>query len=210
MAQAKEGPVNEEARMASIPIASKNKDKDAMIKGAPATAKNAKHTDGEEAPAPKKSRRKLFIILTATLVLLLLGGGGAAWFLSAPVPEAKSGQKAKAKEPEKAKEKKASQFMSLEGFTLNLLPETGDHYLQITIVLEVTDEKTIEAIKAQMPVIRSKLLLLLTAKLPSQLNTMKGKETLAAEILAETNKQVSLKPPEQAIVQVHFNSFIIQ
>jgi len=208
MALAKEGPVNEAARMASIPIAPRGKDE--MTKGAQTTGKKTKSSDEEEAPPVKTNRRKLITIVTATLVLLLLGGGGAAWFLSAPVPEAKSGQKAKAKEPEKAKEKKASQFMSLEGFTLNLLPETGDHYLQITIVLEVTDEKTVEAIKAQMPVIRSKLLLLLSSKLPSQINTMKGKETLAAEILAETNKQVSLKPPEQAIVQVHFNSFIIQ
>jgi flagellar FliL protein len=178
--------------------------------GAPAAGKEAKRLAGEEAPPPKKNRRKLIIAASAILVLLLLGGGGAAWFLSTSAPQGKPGQKTKAKEAEKAKEVKPPQFMSLEGFTINLRSEEGEHYLQINIVLEVSDEKAMDAIKAQMPVIRSTLLLLLSSKLPSQINTTQGKETLAAEILAETTKQTRFASPEQTINRVLFNAFIIQ
>jgi flagellar FliL protein len=175
----------------------------------------------EALPQPKSSRGKLILIVTA-LLLLLGAGGGAAWYLmddpdeasGAPGPKGKaapkSASKAASKDKEPEKSHKPSVFMNLEPFTVNLQSETGDRFLQTVIVFELTDDKVAEAIKLQLPVIRSRLLLLLSAKSPVELHTPQGKEKLADEIVAEASKHFSSKPPEQALLRVHFNSFVIQ
>ena len=177
----------------------------------------------EELPPPKASRRKLALIAAAALLLTGAIGGGA-WYLvksaidgdasetptmEAKVP-AKVPAKVKAKVKEKEKDRKPSVFMNLETFTVNLQTDAGDRFLQTTIVFEVTDEDTVEAIKAQMPVIRSKVLLLLSSKNPAELNVPGGKEELAREIADEARKHFTSKPPEQALLNVHVSSFVIQ
>ena len=169
----------------------------------------------EESPQPKSSRRKL-ILVAAALLLLLGASGGVAWYLMEDSNEAPEVQGSKGKAAPKAREKgpeksrKPSVFLNLETFTVNLQSETGERFLQTTIVFELTDDKTADAIKAQMPIIRSRLLLLFSSKTPGELSTPQGKENLAEEIIAEARKHFSSKPPEQALLQVHFNSFVIQ
>ena len=175
----------------------------------------------EESPPSKLSRLKL--ILIATMVLLLLGaGGGVTWYLlsdpEAPEEEAAVAKSSEAKPAAKDMEKKAdkvqarkpSTFLNLETLTVNLQSDAGDRILQTTIVLELSDEKSLEAIKTQMPVIRSRLLLLLSSKNAAELNTPRGKEKLAAEIMDETRRHFAPISPEQGLLDVHFNSFVIQ
>lgn len=171
-------------------------------------------TEAAEAPpVPKAGRRKL-ILIAAAVVILLGAVAGAAWQFAqsdepaVPVAKGKAAAKGKDKEPEK--EKKPSVFMSLDTFTVNLQEENGEHYLQTSVVFEVADDKTADLIKAQMPVIRSKMLLLLSSKRPSEIKTLDGKEKLASEIATEARKHAKLKSPELALTNVHFNAFVIQ
>ena len=175
-------------------------------------------SDAAEAPpAPKAGRRKL-ILIAAAVVILLGAAAGAAWFFAQsdeaepPVAKGKAAAKAKdkAKDKEPEKEKKPSVFMSMDTFTVNLQEENGEHYLQTSVVFEVSDDKTADLIKTQMPVIRSKMLLLLSSKRPSEIKTLEGKEKLASEIAAEARKHAKLKSPELALTNVHFNAFVIQ
>ena len=167
----------------------------------------------EAPPAPKAGRRKL-ILIAAAVVILLGAAAGAAWFFAQsdePAPPAAKGKSAaKGKDKEVEKEKKPSVFMSMDTFTVNLQEENGGHYLQTSIVFEVADEKTADLIKTQMPVIRSKMLLLLSSKRPSDIKSHEGKEKLASEIADEARKHARLKSPELALTNVHFNSFVIQ
>ncbi len=164
-------------------------------------------------PVPRTGRRKLVIIATA-VAILLAAIAGAAWRFAqsgeAEPPVAKGKSAAKGKEKDVEKEKKHSVFMSLETFTVNLQEENGEHYLQTSIVLEVADEKTADLIKAQMPVIRSKMLLLLSSKRPSEIKSPEGKEKLAADIVNEARKYLNVKSPELALINVLFNAFVIQ
>ncbi len=168
----------------------------------------------EAPPVPKAGRRKL-ILIAAAVVILLGAAAGAAWQFAqsdateAPVAKGKSAAKGKDKEAEK--ERKPSVFMTLDSFTVNLQQEEGgEHYLQTSVVFEVADDKTADLIKAQMPVIRSKMLLLLSSKRPSEIKTPEGKERLASEIADEARKHAKLKSPELALANVHFNAFVIQ
>lgn len=176
------------------------------------------------APAPK-SKKGLIIVVA----LLMLGIGiGAGWFFSrGNAPAGEHGAAAEVKKPETAQEPK---FIMLgENFTVNLQREEGDQYLQAGITLKIMQPELEEQIKKTMPEIRSKLLFLLSSKLPSELQTAEGKRKLVAEIIAEVDGVLGIAPEaappagEQGasapvpatpkttgVVDVLFTSFIIQ
>ena len=187
-------------------------------KAAEAQAHQAPASD--ERPVRAAGGRGKLIIIAVSALLLLVAAGGAGWYFTrsddedVAVVKGKKGKDKDGKEIKDAKEssgpRKPSEFMNLDTFIVNLQDEAGTHYLQTAIVFEVADEKAVSAIKAEMPVIRSKILLLLSAKLPSELKTPEGKQKLADEIAAEARKYVNVKSPEDALMQVHFGSFVIQ
>lgn len=151
----------------------------------------------ETAPA-KKSKKKLIVIL-GVLVILLGGGGAAAWYFT------QGSDSPKEKEVEPAK---APIFMPLETFTVNL--QDGEQYLQTDITLQVKDPAQIDAIKLQMPRVRSRLLVLLSSKHADELVTSADKEKLAQEIKAQINQPFDANGTPQQVEDVLFTSFVIQ
>lgn len=147
-------------------------------------------------PAKGKSKK---LILIAAIVLLAAGGGGAGWYFT---------QKPKAEEAAEAPVKKAPPvFVNLETFTVNLADH--DRFLQVGIIYEVAGNEIAEAMKTQMPVIRSRILLLLSSKTVEALSSVDGKQKLAEELLTEARAPLAPKGDE-AIGQVHFSAFVIQ
>jgi flagellar FliL protein len=142
----------------------------------------------EEAPAaalPEKCDRRHRLLLVGI-------AGGAGWFFSkGSAPAAGHEEAAKADQPVHE-----AKFVALgENFTVNLQREEGDQYLQAGITLKILQPELEEKIKAQMPEIRSKLLFLLSAKKPSELQTVEGKRKLIAEIIAEVDGLLGLGAP---------------
>lgn len=178
----------------------------------------------EGAEAPKKSK-KMLIIIVAVVLLLVIGGGAAAFLLmkggnhdeeEEDVEETKPVKKA-----EKKKEKPSTPpvFVNLDPFTVNLVPETGDQYLQVALSLEMEDATAQADLALQMPKIRNNVFLLLSSKKASDLQPKEGKEKLASEIADEINKVVNppvknkkgeMVAPDGPVVSVLFTSFIIQ
>lgn len=152
-------------------------------------------------PAPTgKKKSKRMIVIAAVALLALGGGGGGAWYYFG------SGTHADAKPAEK----KPPVFLSLEPFTVNLLPEEGDRYLQTGIVFQVADEKAIEAMKTYMPIIRNRILLLLSGKRPSDLTAPDGKQKLVAELILAARESVPGGRPDRGIDSAYLASFVIQ
>jgi flagellar FliL protein len=165
-----------------------------------ATAAKAEDLPAGGEAAPKKKKKGLIIIIAA--VLLLAVGGGAAWFFLKPKPQEEAAPKKVVKKPE---------FMSIEPwFTVNLTSGGDDRYLQAGLVLEITDPKAQEAIKAKMPLLRSGILLLLSGKSAKELLTAEGKEKLASEVLELIRGKLDVAPPENGVEAVHFSVFVIQ
>jgi flagellar FliL protein len=156
----------------------------------------------ESTPGPaKKSRKLLWIIL---VVLLLAGAGGGAWyyFHSHSAPDAKH---------EAAAEKKPTPtFVTLEPFTVNLLEEGGDHYLQVGIVFQVSDGKVVDTIKTYMPILRNRILLSLSSKHPSEIATLEGKQKLVAELVSAARESIPGEAPERGIDSAFLSAFVIQ
>lgn len=186
-------------------------------------AKDAKPAE-EGVEAPKKSK-KLLIIIVAAVFLLVLVGGGAFMMLSKGAPadedEEATEETAKPKKKDKKKDAKAALpvFVNLDTFTVNLIPEVGDQYLQVVLSLELEDVAAEADLKAQMPKIRNNIMLLLSSKKPSELLPKEGKEQLAEALKDEINtvihppaknKKGELVAPDGPVMSVLFTSFIIQ
>jgi len=158
--------------------------------------------EGDGAP-PKKSRKKLFVIILAVLILLGAGGGAALYFLSgAPAPAAAQKQPAAPTKP--------PTYINLEQFTVNLQSEGIEQFLQIAITIEVTDEEAVEVFKSYAPLVRSRLLLLLSSRKGSEISSEEGKRKLSNDILAEVKKPFAAGLPPQKVTGIHFTSFVIQ
>ena len=167
-----------------------------------AVPKTASKTDeaAESVIAPKKSKLKLIVI---ALVILLAGGGGAAYFLL--------GKKAPSGAAEvKHEAAKAPVFATLEPFTVNLQQEASEQFLQVAITVQVSDEKAMEEVKLYMPQVRNRILLLLSSKKASEINTADGKKKLAEEIAAQIRAPFSKESKPQEVDNVFFTSFVIQ
>lgn len=187
-------------------------------------AKDAKPAE-EAVEAPKKKSKKLLIIILAAVLVVVLAAGGTAFLLMKKADPADDDENAE--ETSKPAKKKGEHeappvFVNLEPFTVNLIPETGDQYLQVVLSLEIEDPVAEAAIKAQMPKIRNNLTLLLSAKKASELLPKEGKERLAESLKDEINSVVisTAEPPKKGkkteaagegpVKSVLFTSFIIQ
>lgn len=169
-----------------------------MAKSATATVPALPPAGAEAAPAGKKS--KLWLVL---LILLVLGaaGGGAAWWFLLRAPAHGEAKVEKAKPPV---------FHTLEPFTVNLAEENGDHYLQMSVVYQMSDEKAVEQLKTYLPVLRNRILLLLSAKRPSELATPEGKQKLVAELVTAARDSIPGGEGDKGIGGAFLGAFVIQ
>ncbi len=180
----------------------------------------AKEEKPAEVAAPPKKSKKLLIIILAAVLLIVVAGGGAAFFLLKKGDEAADDEEV-ATEKEKPKKKKGEKaappvYIAMDAFTVNLVPETGDQYLQVTINVEAEDAAVGETMKVHMPKLRNRIMLILSSKKASELASREGKEALAEEI-RESIKGVIGEPPAKGkkeaagpVKEVLFTAFIIQ
>jgi flagellar FliL protein len=152
-----------------------------------------------EAPVVKKNSKKLLVTGVAMLILGVAGGGGWFWLHQQHPAEPK------------VAEKKAPVFVTLEPFTVNLLQEVGDHYLQVGVVYQVEGDKTVEAMKTYMPIIRNRILLLLSGKHPNDISHVEGKQQLVTELVNVARESLPEgTAPERGIAGAYLSAFVIQ
>lgn len=164
----------------------------------------------EAAPA-SGSKKKLMIMVIAGL-LMLGGGAGAGWFFlnSGADAETSHANDAPKKKKKKDKEGVKAEYVPVEAFTVNLQPENGDQYLQVQFTLQVDSPEQVTLVKDNMAKVRSRVLLLLSGKKASEINTVAGKQQLAGEIKAAVQVPFDEDGDEQDVSDVLFTSFIIQ
>jgi flagellar protein FliL len=180
-------------------------------------AKEAKpEAETAEAAPPKKSKKLLIIIVAAVVLLLGIGGGAFYLLRSHAAQQAEEGDGSEKAQAAKKKDTKiaAPVYVALDPFTVNLVPENGDQFLQLIISVEVTDQHVGDRVKTYTPKLRNNVMMLLSGKKASELITKEGKETLANEIRDLINEILEPGGKTQAedapIKEVLFTSFIIQ
>jgi len=166
---------------------------------------NAAVPPAQDADVPAKGKGKRLVIILVALAVLAAAGGGAAWWMhQKSAADAKPGDDAKT--PKAAEVGKPPVFSTLENFTVNLAG--GDHFLQLGIVLQLKDEATAEHVKAYLPQIRNRILLLLSSKTAEDLELPKGKQALIDEILEVTREPLHAEGDN--VQAVLLGSMIIQ
>ena len=153
------------------------------------------------APAPKRSTKKLFVF-GALVLLLVLGGGGGAWYFLGAEPDPNAKPAAAPVLP--------PVYLQMEQFTVNLQPEVGEQYLQVAFTLQVADQAQVDQIKVYMPLVRSRLLMLLSSKKPSELSSADGKQRLQEEIVATLREPFAPGMQPTGVTGVFFTAFVIQ
>ncbi|MDR0380066.1 MAG: flagellar basal body-associated FliL family protein [Candidatus Accumulibacter sp.] len=163
--------------------------------------------------APQGGGKKLLIIIIVVLLFVILAiGGVAAFFLLT-----RHNNNAAAIEEEEemvvieAAKKSHPVYVTMETFTVNLVPESGEQFVQVVFSVEVVGVEFEERIKTFMPKIRNNVVLLLSSKKASELLTKEGKEKLAGEIRDQMNLVLAPGTGSNGPVkEVLFTSFIIQ
>ncbi len=146
--------------------------------------------------AGKKKGPPMMIIMAVFAVAVL----GAAFFM---VQKANAKQKtAEVKKVEKGP------VLSLDEFLVNLADPGSDHFLKVTVGLELDKAKgkAPEALKEDTPLIRDAVLASLASKTRDQLAVEAGREKLKAEI----KKKVNAALGEEDVQGVYFTNFVTQ
>ncbi len=151
--------------------------KAAKSQSAPAPAADA-------APAPGKSGKVLKII-GVFVIASAIGGGALYWHLE---------QRKNAPAEEKPQPAKPPVFVALEQFTVNLQLEDTPQFMQVGLSLQVVDSTVIDTLKLHMPVVRHRVLLLLSSRKASELLAPEGKRKLSTDIVSAIND--ILIPPD--------------
>jgi len=180
--------------------------------------KDAKPAAEETEVAPPKKSKKLLIIIIAAVVLVLAIAGTAVFFLmhrsASQGDDAEAGVEQNSASAKKTGKEGPPSYVPLEAFTVNLVPEQGDQFLQLGISVEVDDSHTGDKLKVYMPKLRNRVMLLLSDKKASELIPREGKQKLAEELREQMNEVLEPSANGQKtdgpIKEVLFTSFIIQ
>jgi len=103
---------------------------------------------------------------------------------------------------------KDSLHTKMEPIVVNLRG-SDQQYIRVELILQLAKQEIDERVKLYMPVIRHKLIFLLTRMGTNQLDSVEGKQKLAQESKGIINQAIGLTDKE-GIVDVLFSSFIIQ
>jgi flagellar FliL protein len=157
-------------------------------------AKAAPEGDG----AGAGSNRLMIILLVLIGAIVLAGAGGAWYFLG------RTGHGTQQEAP------KPPVFMAMETFTVNLLSEDVQQFLQVAMTVQVANEAQTDLLKLHMPQVHNRLLIVLSSKKPSEILTVEGKKKLTAEIIAQLKEPFTPKGPSPEVIDVFFTSFVVQ
>lgn len=139
------------------------------------------------------NRRKVILLAFIGLVVALGGIGLYQWNKNSEEAKRKqveleaSPEYQLRKQLEFRKENKPPRFVKMDEFTVNLPGRGGEHYLQTNIVIRTGDAATEAKIRNFLPIIRDKVILVLSSRPMEQLATVEGKNMLAREIALVIN-----------------------
>jgi len=154
-------------------------------------------TEGEGAAASRKGKLKLIV---AAIGFLVAVGAGAGWFFL--MRGHGDEQRAEASPP------KPPAFVDIPDMLVNLVGAPGERvqYLKLKLVLEVKEEKQVEAIKPALPRVTDLFQTYMRELRPSDLNGSAGLFRLKEEL----TKRVNLALAPNQVNAVLFKEVVIQ
>jgi flagellar FliL protein len=180
----------------------------------------AEEENKEESGQEKnKSNNKLIIIIISVLVLVILGGGATAIILMSGDDVVEVQQSTyRTQETTTSNRSRGDSAMStrklseigilypLDSFTVNLKSDAGRRYLKATISLELNGEELSLELDNKSPVIRDRIIRILTSKTLEEISSKKGKKKVSDQIIDTLNAMIV----DGNVRGIYFTEFVIQ
>lgn len=189
---------------------------------APPKAAEETTDNGEAAAAPgADKKKKLTLLIIIGVVLLALAGGGTFAVLhfmggdkKAETAQEEHGEKAEGedgKEGEGAPEHEALTYFPFEPpFLTNFVINGRPRYLQLSLTLASRDKPTIEAVEKHMPLVRNRIVMLLSGEQFDLLRMRAGREALQGKLQDAIKQVLEKEHVEAKIDKVLFTNFVMQ
>ncbi|MGH8171374.1 MAG: flagellar basal body-associated FliL family protein [Steroidobacteraceae bacterium] len=164
----------------------------------------------EAAAAGGKRRVPLLLIIIGAVVLA--AGLGAALFLTHAVGRPSAASKAASKAASAHKPAGPRLYLALDpAFVVNFQADQLVRFLQVSVEVMSRDQKTLDLLKSNDPVLRNDLLILLGNQKYSVISTPAGKEQLRAQALTVIRKDLAQTGGDpNKLEAVYFTSFVMQ
>ena len=174
-----------------------------------------KPEDADGAVEKKPKSNMVLIIVVVLLVVLLIGGGAAAFLLlgshdETAAPTQTTQQDAKVEK--KKSGKKSTDHLAIgpmypmAQFVVNLLSESGNRFLKVSIDLELSDPKLQPEMDHKKSLIRDIIIRTFSSKTFEEISTLKGKDKLKDEVLDKINENLS----DGQVKNIYFTDFVVQ
>jgi flagellar FliL protein len=185
-------------------------------------AEETKEESTEEVVVEKKGKNTLMIVIIAVLVLIIIGGAAAAFLLMGDDEEIPATQQQIAPQVQETRTSTRSRSNSdmmnsrklsdigilypLDTFTVNLKSDQGRRYLKATISLELSGEELSLELDNKSPVIRDRIIRILSSKTLEEISSKKGKQKVSEQIVDTLNSMIV----DGSIKSIYFTEFVIQ
>ncbi len=177
----------------------------------------------ESAPVEKKSSNMLMIIIIVVLILIIIIGAVVAFLLmgsdeEAAVSNAPQAQERMADTHKSRKSTLSSSFddnrklsdigvlYPLDTFTVNLKSDSGRRYLKATMSLELDSPELSHELDSKAPVLRDRIIRILSSKTLEEISSKKGKQKVSQQIMDTLNSMIT----DGKIQGIYFTEFVIQ
>ena len=167
----------------------------------------------------KKSNNKLMIIIIGILILVILAGGVTAILLMGGDDEPQMQQSTsqtqgkvssnRSRESGEVNSRKLNDIgilYPLDTFTVNLKSDSGRRYLNATISLELNGEELSIELDNKSPVVRDRIIRLLSSKTLEEISSKKGKKKVSEQVIDTLNAMIV----DGHVKGIYFTEFVIQ
>ncbi|QSZ42115.1 flagellar basal body-associated protein FliL [Sulfurimonas aquatica] len=177
-------------------------------------------TEESAAPAEKKSNMLMIIIIVVLFLIIIIGavvgfllmGDDAEPVDNTPQKKERSAPKKRVMNSSTDSYDDMRQLSDigilypLDTFTVNLKSDAGRRYLKVTLSLELEGEELSLELDAKSPVLRDRIIRILTSKTLEEISSKKGKQKVSQQIMDTLNAMIK----DGTIQGIYFTEFVIQ
>lgn len=182
------------------------------------------NTEQEEVVEKKSNKMLMIIIIVVLVLIIILGAVVAVLLMSGDDESSSSSNMSQAKERSVSQQKPRKSSMSsndfddsrslkeigvlypLDTFTVNLKSDAGRRYLKVTMSLELEGDELSLELDAKAPVLRDRIIRILTSKTLEEISSKKGKQKVSDQIMDTLNSMIT----DGRIKGIYFTEFVIQ
>ncbi|MFT5661586.1 MAG: flagellar FliL protein [Sulfurimonas sp.] len=180
------------------------------------------NTEELEVPEKKKSNMLMIIIIVVLVLIILVGAIVTVLFMGGDEEDMTQMKEPQAKENKARSSKRKSSSSSafedsrqlseigilypLDTFTVNLKSDAGRRYLKVTMSLELEGEELSLELDAKTPVLRDRIIRILSSKTLEEISSKKGKGKVGSQVMDTLNAMIA----DGEIQGIYFTEFVIQ